>query len=198
MLFIPTASELVTHVATSALIACVAHPESDVPPTSKFTLPVAASEPILEIVAVSVKGVPASWGEGSDDVSVVVDVAPLRVTVVAPELTALYVVSAALAAVTLHVPPVALVSVVAWIAQPVAVPFVTLKLTAPVPDPPDVVSVRGVLKTPEVEVTTRAACVVSAAAGDTATIKEAAHNNATATPVRHAVVRNFMGPPNFL
>jgi hypothetical protein len=66
------------------------------------------------------------------------------VTVVATEVAGAYVVAAALYAVTVHVPPDLAVSTpVVDIAQPVAVPFVTVYVTAPVPVPPAVASVRG-------------------------------------------------------
>ena len=42
------------------------------------------------------------------------------------------------------------------IAQSLAVPFTTLKLTAPVPEPPEVVSVSAVRAVPLIELTLRA------------------------------------------
>ena len=47
--------------------------------------------------------------------------------------------SAALVAVTVHVPEEAAVSVEPEMAQVEAVPLVVVKVTAPVPEPPDVV-----------------------------------------------------------
>ena len=57
-------------------------------------------------------------------------------------------------AVTLQVPVDVAVSTAPETLQPVAVPLVTEKLTAPVPEPPEVVSV--IPLTPVVELTVRA------------------------------------------
>lgn len=51
--------------------------------------------------------------------------------------------TAALYAVTMQVPPVFAVNTPAVMAQLVAVPFVTVKVTAPVPEPPLAAKVRG-------------------------------------------------------
>jgi hypothetical protein len=70
-------------VATLELKVLAEHPDNDVPPSSKFTVPVA---PVVT-VAVRVIDVPALWGEEGEAVSVVVvDVAVDKVTVVALEL----------------------------------------------------------------------------------------------------------------
>jgi hypothetical protein len=61
-------------------------------------------------------------------------------------------VSAALVAVTLHVPAEDTDREEALTRHPDAVPLVAAKLTAPVPEPPLVVKVNGVPKTPAVEV----------------------------------------------
>ena len=61
-------------------------------------------------------------------------------------------------AVTMQVPAEVADKVDPLSAQPVAVPFVTLKVRAPVPDPPLVVSANGVPTVPLVEVTVRVAC----------------------------------------
>jgi hypothetical protein len=60
--------------------------------------------------------------------------------------------SAALVAVTLHVPAEVLLKVEPLTVQAVAVPLVAAKLTAPVPEPPLVVKPNGVPNTPDVEV----------------------------------------------
>ena len=59
------------------------------------------------------------------------------VTVVLGEVARAYVVSAALVTVTRQVPTVVAVNVVDETLQPVAVPFVAVKVTAPLPDPPE-------------------------------------------------------------
>jgi len=76
--------------------------------------------------------------------------------VVAGDETAWLMVDAALVAVTMHVPMLVTVSELPVTVQPVAVPFVTLKVTAPVPDPPLVVSVSALPMVPAREVTLRA------------------------------------------
>ena len=65
-----------------------------------------------------------------------------KVTVVADEDTALYPVSPASEAVTTQVPALVALRTPAEMAQPEAVPFATLKLNAPAPEPPLVVRVR--------------------------------------------------------
>jgi hypothetical protein len=59
-----------------------------------------------------------------------------------------YAPDAALVAVTMHVPAVVVSRDDPVIEQPVAVPSVAAYVTAPVPDPPDVSSVRGVPTVP--------------------------------------------------
>jgi hypothetical protein len=71
-----------------------------------------------------------------------------KLTVVAGDEVAWLVVDAALVAVTTHVPVLVTVSELATTVHPVAVPFVTLKVTAPVPEPPVVVSVSVLPKAP--------------------------------------------------
>jgi hypothetical protein len=75
-----------------------------------------------------------------------------KVTVVAGEDATKKLVSAALAAVTMQVPNEVAVKVDPETAQPVAVPLVTVKVTEPVPEPPAVVRVSEVPKTPVSEV----------------------------------------------
>lgn len=65
--------------------------------------------------------------------------------------------SPALVAVTMQVPALVALRLDPLTAQPVAVPLVTVKLIAPVPVPPEVVSDNGVPKVPEIEVRVRAA-----------------------------------------
>ena len=129
------------HVATLELNVLAEQPESDVPPSSKFTVPVA---PVVT-VAVNVMDVAGFCGEEGDAVSVVVDEVKVdRVTVVALELIDWYVPSLALVAVTMHVPALVLDNAPLLTAQPDAVPLVVVYVTAPVPEPPEVVSVSGV------------------------------------------------------
>jgi hypothetical protein len=68
-----------------------------------------------------------------------------------------YVASPALVAVTEHVPALVAESALPLIAQPLAVPLLTVYVTAPVPEPPLVVSVKGVPTVPVTLVTARAA-----------------------------------------
>jgi hypothetical protein len=77
-------------------------------------------------------------------------------TVVAGDETAWLVVEAALIAVTMQVPTLETVSDLPDTVQPVAVPFVTLKVTAPVPEPPLVRRVSVLPMVPAREVTLRA------------------------------------------
>jgi hypothetical protein len=65
------------------------------------------------------------------------------VTVVATETPFAYGATAALVAVTMQVPAFVTLSALPVMAQPVAVPLVTLKVTAPVPDPPVAANVSG-------------------------------------------------------
>jgi hypothetical protein len=60
-----------------------------------------------------------------------------------------------LVAVTMQVPALAALSESPTTEQPVAVPLTTLKLTVPVPDPPEVTSVSAVSAVPLVEVISR-------------------------------------------
>jgi hypothetical protein len=147
-------------------------------------------EPILETVAVKVRDVPTLRGEASDDVSVVVDVAAAKVTVVALELTGLYVASPAFVAVTVQVPALVLESEPLVTVQPVAVPFVKANVTAPVPEPPDVVSVSAAPNVPDVEVTVSAACAVRAAAGNNSTNSETTTSAATTALARFSECRD--------
>ena len=64
-------------------------------------------------------------------------------------------------AVTRQVPALVAVSAPFEIEQPLAEPLVTVKLTAPVPEPPDVASARAVPTVPPVDVTLRAAWAAS-------------------------------------
>jgi hypothetical protein len=80
-----------------------------------------------------------------------------NVTVVAEDEMARLVIEAALVAVTMHVPMLVTVSELPDTAQPAAVPFVTLKVTAPVPDPPLVKRVSATPRVPVREVTFRTA-----------------------------------------
>lgn len=106
-----------------------------------MTVPVA---PVVT-VAVNVIDVPALWGEEGEAVNVVVvDVAVDNVTVVALELIDWYVPSLALVAVTMQVPVLVLESEPLLTAQPEAVPLVVVYVTAPDPEPPEVVSVKAV------------------------------------------------------
>jgi hypothetical protein len=80
---VPATSAVVVQVAILELKDLAEQPESDVPPSSKFTVPVA---PVVT-VAVKVIDVPEFCGEVGDAVSVVVeDVTDDNVTVVALEL----------------------------------------------------------------------------------------------------------------
>jgi hypothetical protein len=76
-------------------------------------------------------------------------------------------------AVTAQVPVLVLDSAEPMTVQPVAVPFTALNVTAPVPDPPEVVKVSGVPNVPDVEVMVRTACaalpMVTVVAADDAT-----------------------------
>ncbi len=65
------------------------------------------------------------------------------VTVVAAEMAGAYGVAAAFAAVTMQVPALVALSALPVIRHPVAVPFTTEYVTAPVPEPPLVARVRG-------------------------------------------------------
>jgi hypothetical protein len=67
-----------------------------------------------------------------------------KVTVVAADVIARLVVEAALVAVTRHVPKLVTASDVPVTTQPRAVPGTAVKVTAPVPDPPLLVSTSGV------------------------------------------------------
>jgi hypothetical protein len=78
-----------------------------------------------------------------------------NVTVVAENETARLVMDAAFVAVTKHVPTLVTVNEAPDTVQPVAVPFVTLKVIAPVPDPPLVVSVSGLPMEPNSDVRVR-------------------------------------------
>jgi hypothetical protein len=78
-----------------------------------------------------------------------------NVTVVAGLEIARLVMEAAFVAVTMHVPTLVTVNELADTTQPVAVPFVTLKVIAPVPDPPLVVSVSGLPTVPDSDVRVR-------------------------------------------
>jgi hypothetical protein len=81
--FVPAASAVVVHVATLELNVFAEQPSRDVPPNSKFTVPVA---PVVT-VAVRVIEVPGFCGDEGDAVNVVVeDVSVDNVTVVALEL----------------------------------------------------------------------------------------------------------------
>jgi hypothetical protein len=82
-----------------------------------------------------------------------------NVTVVAEEEMARLVIEAALVAVTTHVPTLVTVSELPNTVQPAAVPLVTLKVTAPVPEPPLVERVSARPRVPERDVTIRAAWV---------------------------------------
>lgn len=82
-----------------------------------------------------------------------------KVTVVGDDEIAKKLASAALVAVTMQVPTPVVLRLDPLTAQPVAVPLVTENVTAPVPEPPAVVSANGVPKTPVIEVTLRAAWV---------------------------------------
>ena len=78
------------------------------------------------------------------------------VTDVGAEATAKKLWSVALVAVTVHVPAVLLDRVYggeALIAQPEAVPSTVAKVTAPVPEPPEVVKLNGDPNGPDVDVT---------------------------------------------
>jgi hypothetical protein len=76
-------------------------------------------------------------------------------------------------AVTAQVPVLVLDSAETVMAQPVAVPFTAVNVTAPVPDPPEVVKVSGVPNVPDVDVMVSAACaalaMVTVVAADDAT-----------------------------
>jgi hypothetical protein len=89
-------------------------------------------------------------------------VALSRVTVVGADDTGEKLASPALVAVTVQVPALVLVNVAPESEQPEAVPSRARNDTAPVPDPPLVVSASGVSYVPVVEVTVRAACGGSA------------------------------------
>jgi hypothetical protein len=82
-----------------------------------------------------------------------------NLTVVADEEMARLVIEAALVAVTTHVPMLVTVSELPDTAQPAAVPFVTMKVTAPVPEPPLVKRVSAIPRVPERDVMLRTACV---------------------------------------
>jgi hypothetical protein len=69
-----------------------------------------------------------------------------KVTVVATEVAARLVAEAAFVAVTMQVPIVVTERVVPVTTQPAAVPTVAVKVSAPVPDPPAVVRLRGTPK----------------------------------------------------
>ena len=69
-------------------------------------------------------------------------------------------------------------------------------MTAPVPDPPEVVSVRGVAKVPEVEETTRVVSGVSARAGDTESSTAVRATAPATNEVRHAADRLFNLAPS--
>jgi hypothetical protein len=122
-----------------------------------------------------------------------------KVTVVAGEDATKKLASAALVAVTEQVPALIEVNVDPLTAHPVAVPLMTVKVTAPVPDPPDVVRVSGVEKVPEVEVTERAAWVASAkvtvVAGDEAGAKLASPALVALTEQVPAEVEVNVDPP---
>ena len=62
---------------------------------------------------------------------------------------------------TTQVPALVVESNPLEIAQPLAVPLTTLKLTAPVPEPPEVVRVSAVSAVPLIEVTLRVAWAAS-------------------------------------
>ena len=81
------------------------------------------------------------------------------VTVASDDVAARYVASAALVAVTLHVPALVVDNALPEIEHPSAVPDPdTVHETAPEPFPPLTVSVNGDPNVPEVEVTVRADC----------------------------------------
>jgi hypothetical protein len=82
-------------------------------------------------------------------------------TAVAADDAAAYVESAALVAVTIQVPALVAFTEVPEITQPVAVPFVTAYVTAPVPEPPLVVKVNDVPKPAFVLVRLNVACVAN-------------------------------------
>jgi hypothetical protein len=65
------------------------------------------------------------------------------VTVVAADTPLAYGATAAFTAVTMQVPALVALSTPAVMRQPVAVPFVTLKVNAPVPEPPVAAKVSG-------------------------------------------------------
>jgi hypothetical protein len=68
-------------------------------------------------------------------------------------------VSAAFVAVTIQVPSPAALSDAPEILHPLAVPFETVNVTAPVPDPPDVVRASGFPVAPFVDVMLNDFCV---------------------------------------
>jgi hypothetical protein len=122
--------------------------------TVKVTLPVPEPPPEVNwrgwpttpLVEVSVRAACAMRG------------AVTNVTVVVGELIAEYVRSAALVAVSLHVPAFVASNLPLAIKQPAEPELLITYETAPVPEPPFVVSVRAVPTTPLVEVSVRAAC----------------------------------------
>src|ERR1700712_5174086 len=89
----------------------------------------------------------------STEVSVRTAWGSLIVTAVGGEEAAGLLVSAAFVAVTVQVPAVVALSLPALTTQPVAVPLIAVKVTVPLPSPPDAVSVSGVPRTPVSEVT---------------------------------------------
>jgi hypothetical protein len=110
-------------------------------------------EPPLVVNASGVLNVPPV------DVRVNTACAPgARFTVVGADDDGANVASPAFVAVTTHVPALVLDKVEPVVWQPVAVPFAAVNVTAPAPDPPLVVSVSGIAKTPAVDVTVRGAC----------------------------------------
>jgi hypothetical protein len=81
-------------------------------------------------------------------------------TAVGPDETGRYVESPAFVATTRHVPALAALNELPEIEQPVAVPLVTVNVTAPVLDPPLVVKVSGFPAVPVTLVTVSALCAV--------------------------------------
>lgn len=85
---VPDATALTTHVADPLVIALAAHPLIDVPPSSKFMVPVAFVPAVAVTLAVSVTDVPAFWGDAGEALSVVMEAADPSVTVAGEELAA--------------------------------------------------------------------------------------------------------------
>src|ERR1700722_955927 len=82
-----------------------------------------------------------------------------KVTARGADVVSAYVESAAFVAVTMHVPALVARNTLSLTAHPVAVPSVTLKLTAPVPEPPLTASATGWLSVlVATAVTVRVAC----------------------------------------